>query len=51
MSNDEIKGHIVTLWIIAGIVIFVGNMHSLSTSDLAERVEALEQAQTSEAQR
>ena len=50
MSDDDIRGHIVTLWIVAAILIFVVNMHSLFLSNLTERIDALEQAKTSETQ-
>ena len=50
MSDDETRGHVLCLWIIAGILIFVISTHSVIFSELTERVDALEQLETSEAQ-
>ena len=50
MSNDKIKEHIFCLWIIAGILLFVSSLHNRAFVNLTERIEALEQSETSKAQ-
>ena len=51
MSDDEIRAHIYGLWIVVWVLIFIGSTRNLSFLELTERVGALEQVQTSEAQR
>ena len=50
MSDGEIKQRFFYMWLVIAILIFASNMHSLSFSSLTERVDALEQLQTSETQ-
>jgi hypothetical protein len=51
MTERDIKGHIISLWMNAAILIWVASMVNASLAELTERVDALEQSETSEAQR
>ncbi len=51
MTERDIKGHIISLWMNAAILIWVASMVNASLAELTERVDALEQLETSEAQR
>ena len=50
VTEQDVRGHVVCLWIIAGILLFVGSLHNRAFVNLTERIEALEQSETSKAQ-
>ena len=51
MSNNQIKQRLFCVWVAIALLLLVSNIHTLSCSLLTERVDALEQSQTSNTQR